>query len=1113
MQVEQTIQDEGYSYFLAEAPELLQSIEQGLFELEENFHIQKVHNLMRAAHNLKGAAASVGLETIKKVAHYLEDVFKALYNPEVNLDSELLALLFEGYECLREPLMAEVTGNKINDGEILDRAANVFAGCQEKLGDFLGADAKMPTAADLGFDITLSIFETGVTQRLEELRDVLKNAKSQQITDVLRSHAEVFVGLAESLNLSGFLAISNHVLTALKARPQEAVKIAKVAFADWTRGKEAVLKGDRSVGGEPSVNLKKLAGLTTDVVVDGASVAEEAKNTDKVKNGKNGVNKGAVSQQNGTANKQKQKAKVEGDRHQKQTNLKNGSHQSAPVEKTQKSEELVAPPTEIELPNLDDIFGDADVEESLIDFEEIESIADEYEAEIIEENGNGNGTLKEDAISNKSQVKNNQKNSLKTDNQSASLVANKSDNSQSETPTKYATPVVRQSVRVDLEHLDSLNHLVGELLINQNRLATRNEQLQAAVKELTSHLKKQEKNEVKSRSSIEGFPDNSAPETVENLAPNSKKKKASKLSLQEASNIIFNLVNESSETAVKQQRLLLNLREDLMEVRMSPLGELFQRFPRILQQTANSQSKPIELTISGTDVLSDKSVWDKIYDPLLHLLRNSIAHGIESKKVRHQRGKPEKGQIFINAFYQGTRLVIEVSDDGKGINLEEIRQKAIDLDIISSQQAKMMPESAIWDLLFESGFSTAAKVDDLAGRGVGLDIVRAQLESIKGSVSIRSQYLVGTTFSLQIPIQMTIAKLMVVQGGKAVYAIPSESIAQIIIPGSNQIKQSRGQRVLYWGDRLVPLHKLSDLMLYRTYNKNLKNSWAGLTSFPLGTKEVRLPNNPSISLPSHPVLLLSETGIVPGQKKLDEAPEKLYALEVDELFGEQELTIKPLGNSLPYPNYIYGCSILGDGSLMLVIDAVALINQAVEQLTVFTGSKQQILPPANTANMIPPGNTTNLNQSRLLPGDAEKLRGESIDVQTSQIPLAGASCILVVDDSVTLRKTIVSTLTRAGYQVIQAGNGVEALEKLRQHPQIDLIISDVEMPEMDGFQFLDRRRQEPSLARIPVVMLTACRSDKHQQLALALGATAYLTKPCSQPDLLATVSEKKLSAS
>ncbi|NEP44501.1 MAG: response regulator, partial [Okeania sp. SIO2H7] len=436
-------------------------------------------------------------------------------------------------------------------------------------------------------------------------------------------------------------------------------------------------------------------------------------------------------------------------------------------------------------------------------------------------------------------------------------------------------------------------------------------------------------------------------------------------------------------------------------------------------------------------------------------------------------------------------------------------QKAIDLDIISPQQAKMMPEAAVWDLLFESGFSTAAKVDDLAGRGVGLDVVRAQLESIKGSVFVRSQYLVGTTFSLQIPIQMTIAKLMVVQGGKAVYAIPSESIAQIIIPDSTQIKQSGGQRVLYWGDRLIPLYKLSDLMLYKTYNKNLKNSFAELTSFPLGNKEVRLANNPSISLPSHPVLLLSETGIVTAKKDGNDAPEKMYALEVDELFGEQELTIKPLGSSIAYPSYIYGCSILGDGSLMLVIDALALINQAVEQLTVFTGSKQQVLPPANTAKI--ESKTDNINQSRLLPADVEKLRGESIEVPTSELPLAGASCILVVDDSATLRKTISSTLIRAGYQVIQAGNGVEALQKLRQHPNIDLIISDVEMPEMDGFQFLDRRRQEPNLAQIPVVMLTACRSDKHQQLALALGATAYLTKPCSQPDLLATVSEKKLS--
>jgi chemotaxis family two-component system sensor histidine kinase/response regulator PixL len=298
-------------------------------------------------------------------------------------------------------------------------------------------------------------------------------------------------------------------------------------------------------------------------------------------------------------------------------------------------------------------------------------------------------------------------------------------------------------------------------------------------------------------------------------------------------------------------------------------------------------------------------------------------------------------------------------------------------------------------------------------------------------------------------------------------------------------------------------------MLYKTYNKNLKNSWTDLTSFPLGNKEVSLSNNPSISLPSHPLLLLSEAGIVAAKNDGDDGQEKIYALEVDELFGEQELTIKPLGSSIAYPSYIYGCSILGDGSLMLVIDAVSLINQAVEQLTVFTGSKQQSLPPATNIKL--PGDAANTNQSRLLPGDAEKWRGESIEVQTSQLPLGSASCILVVDDSATLRKTIVSTLTRAGYQVIQAGNGVEALQKLRQHPQIDLIISDVEMPEMDGFQFLDRRRQEPSLAQIPVVMLTACRSDKHQQLALALGATAYLTKPCSQPDLLATVSEKKLS--
>ncbi|MGL6282282.1 MAG: hybrid sensor histidine kinase/response regulator, partial [Microcoleaceae cyanobacterium] len=661
--------------------------------------------------------------------------------------------------------------------------------------------------------------------------------------------------------------------------------------------------------------------------------------------------------------------------------------------------------------------------------------------------------------------------------------------------TTTGPSVVKQSVRIDLEKLDSLNHLVGELLINQNRIATRNEQLLTAVKELVSQLKQEAP---KVTVNVEEVNTAAIPESqVEDLQPRHNILKGSPA---EMIKVLSQLVTESNETAVKQQRLLLNLRDDLMEARMSPLGELLQRFPRILQQAANSQEKPIDIQISGNDVLSDKSVWDKIYDPLMHLLRNAIAHGIESPDQRRKLGKPERGQIIVHAYNQGTRMVIEISDDGRGINLEKVRQKAIELEIITVEQARTLSEAATIDLLFEPGFSTAAQVNDLAGRGVGLDVVRSQLQSIKGTVLVRSQVGKGTTFSLQIPIPMTIAKLMVVQAGNAVYAMPSEMIAQIMIPQPDQVKQSRGQRVLYWNERVVPLQKLSDMMIYKSQTQGLSKITDAKLMPIKGHNITRLTK--FLSLPTHPVLLLNETGMLPDLQANTNDDSRTWGLEVEELFGEQELVIKPLGNAIAYPKYIYGCTILGDGSLILVIDPLSLIDQSVDQ-------------PMGAGPIIPQAYLPNISTgsaSRLLPGDAAKLRTESIEVKPAEpekIPVS-SSAILVVDDSETLRKTISSTLIRAGYQVIQAGNGVEAIQKLQQNNHIDLIISDVEMPEMNGFQFLNHCRQDQSLANIPVVMLTACRSNEHQQLALALGAAAYLTKPCSQPDLLTTVAQNKL---
>ncbi|NJK53021.1 MAG: hypothetical protein HC936_09735 [Leptolyngbyaceae cyanobacterium SU_3_3] len=279
MTTNSSIRKQTYAYFLAEAQDLLQEMEQDLLSLRGERSLAKVHSLMRVAHTLKGAAASVGFDSMKTMAHTLEDVFKAFYKPEVAIDAELEALLFEGYECLRMPLTAALAGMEANDADILERATSVFAQLQAKLGEHFDPGAAMPSSAELGFDITQSIFETGVHERLEQLAMVLTTRNPTTIAQTLQTQAEVFSGLAESMNLSGFGAIAQATLSALKANPHQAIEIAQAALADFRQGQIAVLGGDRSQGGEPSDVLKQFAGRSKST--PRASVPSAIKNNSK----------------------------------------------------------------------------------------------------------------------------------------------------------------------------------------------------------------------------------------------------------------------------------------------------------------------------------------------------------------------------------------------------------------------------------------------------------------------------------------------------------------------------------------------------------------------------------------------------------------------------------------------------------------------------------------------------------------------------------------------------------------------------------------------------------------------------------------------------------------
>jgi two-component system, chemotaxis family, sensor histidine kinase and response regulator PixL len=1183
------IREQGYIYFLAEAPELVQIIEQELFSLSEGYSIAKVHNLMRATHTLKGGAANVGLEVIKIIAHFLEDVFKALYSPNVVVDAELQTLLLQAYECLSIALNTELIGNTVNDEDLLNRASSVFAQLQEKLGDDFGAEFHIPTSEELGFDIVQSVFELGVEQRLNTIVEAVKNPpNNNEFIELLHSEAEVFVGLAESLNLPGFGEISQTILSALQANPSQVQQIAEIGLADLQQAQKLVIEGDRTSGGQPSPGLRKLTTVANN------QLSEELQNnpsTDAFF-----FNEEPFYQFITTSNHNKNESV-------KPTTAKFYlkviryifgwfNHQM----KTPEAEinlSLLVP--RLERKNLANYIGtwlkefldfvqDEQDSQSLCIYRygiiliilfavakfqyyikpsdsylsvikilknRINTLAKEYKNHppVTGEEKNWLDSpklqtllvFKEISKSVSSQATDNLLEAIwgqePSQNLAIEVVTTQTDNSSikldslivseqvvmdiSETAIKaipdLATQInneiedksqyiqtknSRQSlfIRVDTDRLQHLNYLAGELLIYQKQRNLQDQKVKEIIEQLIQRLTRHQK-------SLNELGD--LPLQIQNISsqqtPDFRVKFDSlemdvytefhmtlyeaieeTLQLEETTESLDLLMTQAAQFSEKKENLILNIIDSLVEARTLPLGNILNRFTQMVNKFGNICGKLVELKLAGTEVLVDKAIAEKLYDPLLHLVRNAFDHGIEAPQVRRELGKPEQGLIEICAYHQGSQTVIEVRDDGEGLNLDRIRKKAVELYPMQTEEktikdASNLTEHELLDLIFSPGFTTAGKVTEISGRGMGLDIVRTQMHALNGSISVQSLPKQGTIFILKIPFSMTTEKLMLVQSKGVVYALILDNIEKILIPSEQQIKEIDGKKVLYCNtdndDTMVSLHQLSNLI---NYNDSLFNS----------AIKWKRSNTHDPSIAKNPVLLLRQN-------------DGKIALEVDQIIGEQELVIRPLGNAIAPPKYIYGCSSLANGNLILVIDASLLVeSREIQQTTLDI----MALPIASSSNKKALSISVNTFSPTPLP--AAPTPTITIETQSSYSPEPdnkSPKVILVVDDAISLRQTISLTLQKSGYQVIQAQNGVEAFEKLQLHPEVQVVVSDLEMPRMNGFELLSNCRQDPSLGKIPVIILTSRSAEKHRQLAQELGAKAYLTKPYLEHEFLSII--------
>jgi chemotaxis family two-component system sensor histidine kinase/response regulator PixL len=1152
MSIHPDIRDEAFSFFVQEAPELLQIIEAELLEIGQDCHLDRVHALMRAAHTIKGGAANVGLEAIKTIAHRLEDYFRCLYNPDLSIDTDLERLFLQGYDRLRLPLLEAIQmGDQWQGGEqAIAVAEPIFEQLQERLADFVTDEDHLPSVAEMGIDIAKTIFETDVALALERLQTMA--GEENLIGGELRAQAEVFEGIAELLNLPGLMDMARQVLNLLEAQPERAVELFPIALENFQAAHQAVLDGDRQQGGTPSDTLRNFAdGAITprssptlealdtppELFSDETSWLTSAEAPDSDTSwfelpdlGQEAIgdsffgdpgtfddfetlapepdelNGNLVSSMTGV------ESIVNASDDEASTNLKSAFSSS---EDEPSSNNCL---WEGDTPDLENPFGEplflseplklASESDSQVESKP-ESLPEEPQPKQLPEGAQspidaaltvvGSTEPGPGAIASSGKI-----NSIGAAIEAIQQGFDQLPPATDLDPVLVPSPSIKErntkkskdlegaqsiqatlpenqiSVRLNLAQLERISNQLGELSINRNSLSLQNEQLQETIQELRRrfgqfldigaqlkvHLNKllisPDRYSLLQQTgggTIDRSPFQSTTLAMDKGADSSYRTAFDTLELDRYSEV-YNLLQDATESiqqldeavedvtlyaeqsdrGLEQQRQILTvLRDELMWARMLPLGNILNRFPRQIKELSFKYNKPVALKLTGTEVLVDKVVLEKLYDPLLHLLRNAFDHGIEPSSERKKLGKPEQGKIHIRVYHRGSRTVIEIEDDGRGIDLERVRTKATEAGLLSAETAKTASSDRLLNCLFEPGFSTVAQVSELSGRGVGLDIVRAQIQFLKGSITVNSKPGKGTLFTLRIPLTLSISKLLLTWTGSSLAAIPSDSIEEIINPTSANLKTSGEQHFLHWRDQVIPVHRLEELIPFNC-------------AIPTVSANLSLNSVPTPEEWAAPLLILRQ-----GNQP--------FALQVDRLITEQELVVKPFSDTLTAPTYLYGCTILGDGSIVPVIDAATLLVY-----------RQGHRPTA----IVPP-----------------------MEVSTSAIK--NPHTILIVDDAATMRQMLTLTLRKAGYQVIQARDGREALEQLHQHPQIRLVICDIEMPTMNGFEFLTHRRQTPALLNIPVIMLTSRSGEKHRKLALHLGATNYYTKPYIEQQFLADI--------
>jgi len=491
---------------------------------------------------------------------------------------------------------------------------------------------------------------------------------------------------------------------------------------------------------------------------------------------------------------------------------------------------------------------------------------------------------------------------------------------------------------------------------------------------------------------------------------------------------LSNFVGEAETVLQQQARQNTDLQEGLMRTRMVGFSTQAARLRAIVRQTAREVGKRVDLEIIGADVEIDRNVLERMIGPFEHMIRNSIDHGIEDVEARKAVGKPGTGKITLSTSQEGSEIVIRFIDDGAGLNVDAIRAKAIERGLMSEDS--QLSREEVMQFILVAGFSTAKQVTQLSGRGVGMDVVHSEVKQLGGTMAVDTEAGQGTTFTVRLPLTLSITQALMVRMGEQLFAVPINMVANIIEVAVEKLKEAQlgGRSLLSFEDKVYPFMHLADQL--------------GISMTAAGERKV-------------PVLLVK-------------AGSREVAMQVEALVGTREVVIKALSPQISKLKGISGATILGDGRVVLILDVVGLL---------ITEEAMHIAhrPAAGKK-----------------PSKAKEVKAEN-----------RRPTVMVVDDSLTVRKVTSRTLQKKMVEVLTAKDGVDGLEQLRSGGQRpDVMLVDIEMPRMDGYEFTTQVRADPDLKHIPIIMITSRAGDKHRNRAFELGVNDYMSKPYQEDVLL-----------